>query len=606
MSSLPPIAAIGTVSLEIFGPGPAHARWNSAEWGDDLWGQSDWQDVTPQSLNAKASWGADDGARGVLAIAAAGTWNVRTYDPDRKLDPANTASQFSSVLHPGSKVRVRYVGTETRTVKRGIIDEISYDLDSETGAIRATDGVSILQGASIPAATTGAPTTLRARARWLLDKVKITEITVEADPPDGDPTVGPFPTEEATVWDHLNTASLDVLRACWLSRDNVIQFRSFGEPRDMGLSIGGVEGIPIDNVSPLSSIAGVVSKVIGYDVAAPTVPIVRTNDVTREIVGDAYYERTRPVPAGALWVANALADLSGAALQFGLGTIRPRTEAELLSLIDTGMVDVAHLTVTHRNQGREVLAVPIEVAPRVLGGTFQADTLTGWTAGLVSYVTAAEWQEAAVIPPPEPPIDPDPNPPPTHTVTRTYLAIKDSRAHQTSGGSNLGSGTESELPVGAWSGSLNRAFLQFGTIDWSGVKEVISAELRMTTSSQVNIGFGSSPKIRVRRITQPWNEGSASTPSAGNSLVYPGPTVTSTGEAVSTVSESQGALEVTPITLIARAWAPKSAGGSAAKNYGVRVSSYGETSQSYTTEFWAREHGSGTRPEIRLTLKVLS
>ena len=603
--TLPPIPAIGNVSLQILGPGPAHARWDVALWGEDIWSETTWQDVTPQSLNAKVSWGADDGARGVMSVAAAGTWNVSTYDPDRKLDPANTASQFSSVLHPGVRMRIVYASPSVGDVqvKRGIIDEITYDIDSETGSIRCTDYIAVMQGATIPAATPGAPTTLRARARWALAKAVVPYVTVEDDPEAGDPTVGPAPTEVASVWDWIGTAALDVLHAYWIDGNNVLKFRSYGDPRDEGLAIGGVDGIPIDNVTPISSLAGLVSTVIGYDVAAPTVPIKRVNSVTQELVGDATFERTRPVPGGVLWVVNTLADLSGAALQFALGTIRPRTDGELLSLLSLGMVDVAHLNVTHRNQGREELEIPINAAPRILGGTFQIDTQTGWSAGLATYVTAAEWENAAVAPPPVIPPDP-PVPPPFTTVTRTYLCIKDSRAYQTSGGANYGSGTESELPVGAWSGGKNRAFLGFSTIPWTNVKRVVSAELRMYTSSQVNIGFGSSPKIRVYRVTQNWSEGTLGSPGSGNALVYPGPTCTSTGEAVSTVSESEGALEVTPITLIARAWAPASAGGSGAKQYGVRVASYGESSSAYTTEFWAREHGSGTRPEIRLTLEV--
>jgi len=534
----------------------------------------------------------------VLAIAAAGTWNVRTYDPDRKLDPSNPYSQFSSVLHPGGKVRIRYVGAVVRTVKSGIIDEISYDLDTETGAIRATDGVSVLEGVAIPAATAGAPTTLRARARWLLGLAAIVDITVEPDPLDGDPTVGPAPTEQATVWEWINTAALDVLRASWLDPDNVIRFRPFGDPNDLGLSIGGDDGIPLDNISPITSLVGIVSKVIAYDVTAPTVAITRTNELAKTLVGNAFYERKRPVPSAAAWATNALADLSGAALQYALGTIRPRTEAEFLSLLDSGMVDIAHVNITKRNQGREVLATPIEAAPRILGGTFQADTLTGWTAGLVTYVTAAEWSDAALPPPIIPP------PVSTQTVTRTYTCTADSRLFQTSGGSNLGSGAEGELPVGGYQSTKNRALLAFASINWGDVKEVVSAELRLTTSTQVNIAFGSAPKIRVQRVTGAWSEGSASSPSGSNAVVYPGPAATSTGESVDSVTRTQGALEVIPITAIAKAWAPVAAGGSNAKNYGVRLVSYGESDAKYTTEYWAREHGAGTRAEIRITVKI--
>lgn len=598
MSMLPPVGAVGTIVIELFGPSPGHAKWGSAIWGTDVWGSSDWQDATPESMSASSSWGADDGSQGVLSVAAAGTWNIRTYDPDRKLDPSNVSSEFHSVLHPGSKVRIRYIGASPRIVKRGLIDEITYDLDTETGSIRATDAIPILQGANIPAATAGAPSTLRARARWLLTTAKITDVTVEADPPEGDPAVGPAPTEAASVWDWLGTSALDVLHAYWVDPDNVIKFRSFGDPNDLGLTVGGADGIPIDNVTPQSSLSGVYSTVIGYDDGAPSTKITRTNEVTREFAGTSTFERTRPVPDGVAWVTNVLADRSGASLQYRLGTMRPRTDAELVAILDTGMVDVAHIAITHRNQGRELLATAIEVAARVLGGTIRADTATGWQATLVTYVSSAEWADAEV-PPPDPP---DPTPPPTQTVTRTYTVNKDSRAFYN--GSNLGSGTEHELPVGYWSGAKNRSFLGFATINWSDVIEFVSAELRITTSDQVNVGFGSSPQVRIRRVTQTWSEGSASSPSAGNALVWPGPSTTSSGERVVSISDDENDLQIISINNIARAWAPTAAGGSGAKNYGLAILSSAESSTSRTTEFYSREEGASVDAEIRITVKI--
>lgn len=596
---MPPIGAIGTIAIEIFGPSPGHAKWGSAVWGDDFWGSSDWQDATPESMSADSSWGADDGSQGVLSVCSAGTWNVRTYDPQRKLDPANVSSDFHSVLHPGGKVRLRYTGTTPRIVKRGIIDQITYDLNTETGSIRATDAVSVLQGANIPASTAGAPTTLRARARWLLTLAHIVDVTVEADPADGDPTVGPAPTESASVWDWITTAALDCLRACWIDRDNVIKFRSFGTPNDVGLTIGGTDGIPIDNVTPQASLAGVYATIIAYDDGAPSTKIIRTNDVTREYAGTATFERTRVVPEGVDWANNVLADRSGASLQYRLGTMRPRTDAELIALLDTGMVDVAHINITHRNQGRETLATPIEVAARVLGGSIRGDTQTGWSATLVTYVSSAEWSDAEVPPPPPPP-----PPPATQTVTRTYTVTKDSRAFLSSTGQNLGSGTEGELPVGAWAGARNRAFLGFAAIPWTDVVEFVSAELRIYTSTQVNIGFGSLPQVRIRRVTQLWQEGTAGSPSGSNALIWPGPPTTTSGEKVASISGSEGVLQIISITNIVKTWAPPAAGGSGLHNYGIAILSSAESSESRTTEFWAREHGSSTDAEIRITVKI--
>jgi hypothetical protein len=262
------------------------------------------------------------------------------------------------------------------------------------------------------------------------------------------------------------------------------------------LTIGGADGIPIDNVTSQSSLGGVYSTIIGYDDGAPTTKIIKTNEQTREFAGTATFERTRPVPEGVDWVNNVLADRAGASLQYRIGTLRPRTDAELISILDTGMVDVAHINITNREQGREALVSPIQVAARVLGGTIRADTDTGWNATLVTYLSRAEWDDAEVPPPIKPP-----TPPASQTVTRTYVCNKDSRAFYSSAGANLGGGAETELPVGYGSGSKNRAFLGFATIPWTDVLEVVSATLRVYTTTQVNLGFGSSPKIRIKRIT---------------------------------------------------------------------------------------------------------
>jgi hypothetical protein len=486
----------------------------------------------------------------------------------------------------------------TRTIKRGVIDTIDYAIDTERGTIRATDGTNTLVAAKIAAATAGAPTTLRARARWALGIAKIVDITVEADPPEGDPTVGGTIAEEATVWAWLNTSALDVLHAVWLDPDNVIRFRDFGIPRDNGLSIGGT-GIPLSNLSPKSTLDGVHSRIIAYDVTAPAVKVIRTDLDAQNTYGDNYLERTRPVPAAGIWADSVLADRSNAALQYDLGTLRPRTEAELVALLDTGMVDIAHVLVATRNEGREILVPAIEASPRILGGTFEANTLTGWSASLVTYIPAKEW-DGSELPAPPPPAPP----PPTQTVIRTYVVNKDSRLALTSGGSKYGSGTEHELPVGSWSGWRNRALLAFAAIPWGDVISVVSAELRLWTTTQVNIGFGSTPKIRVKRVTSNWSEGSASSPSGANAVIYPGPGVTATGETVVSITGSQSTQCVIPITAIVKAWAPVLAGGSGLANYGVALYSYAEDSPAYTTEFSAREAGSSVDAEIRITVKI--
>ena len=130
-----------------------------------------------------------------------------------------------------------------------------------------------------------------------------------------------------------------------------------------------------------------------------------------------------------------------------------------------------------------------------------------------------------------------------------------------------------------------------------------TATLKMQTTSQVRVGFGSGPTIEVRRITGSWSAGSSSSPSSGNAVVYPGPSTTSTGAKRANVTKSENAAVSIDITAIARAWAPSSIGGSAAAQRGVALYP-GSGSTSDTTEVWPVEKGGGNRPQLVLELEV--
>ena len=593
MASLPPLPAIGSVRIELFSIGPSTDKWDKAVWDGGAWVSPGWQDVTPESVNVKIGWGADS-VQGVLSVTAAGDWTVKTYDPDRLLDPKNQASPYASYLHPGNPVRVMYRGSvvaNDRQVRGGVIDSIDFNASTLTGSIRATDAVSRMVAARIAKGTTGIPTTLRAMARAIIARAGL-GITVEDTPEDGDPAIGANLADEASVWDWISTGAFDCLHAAWMSGNSILRFRSFGSPRDLGLTIGGADGIAIDDLDSESSLAGVHSRVIAFDTTAPTVPIDRTDATGYSQAGDTFYKRDRPIPNASAWVDSVLADRSRADLSHKVGTLRVQTEADLLALIDTGMVDIAHIF-------HDDTDPPFSASARILGMGFEANTVTGWTANVITYVPGREWEDAEL---PEPPIEPPPVN--TQTVTRTYAVTKDTRAAKSNTGTNLGSGTEGQLPVGAWQGWRNRAFLDFASINWGDVKAVVSAELRVYTSTQVNIGFGSAPKAVARRITQSWSEGSASSPSGSNSTVYPGPSTTSTGAVTKSITKSENAFQSFDVSAIVRAWAPAAAGGSGAGKYGIAIFSAAEDSTSATTEFWAREHDTTHDPELRITVKI--
>ena len=106
---------------------------------------------------------------------------------------------------------------------------------------------------------------------------------------------------------------------------------------------------------------------------------------------------------------------------------------------------------------------------------------------------------AIVDPEPPDPIPPNPSRP-YHTETRTYACTGDTLLALTSGGAKYGAGASDSLPIGAWSGWTYRAALKFAAIPWGTVgaagevRAVKAARLNVRTTSQIRVGFGSSPK----------------------------------------------------------------------------------------------------------------
>jgi len=593
---LPPLPAIGSVRIEIWGPEPTSARWDQSNWDDAVWSKIDWQDITPQSMNVQLSWGADDPA-GVLTVPAAGSWSIATYDPDRLLDPSNGGSPYSSSIRPGHPIRLSYINAlaERKSVRVGLIDEVSYDLTARTGALRGTDLVQLLVGAKLlegQQLDLAIPATLRARAQYLIAKAGLSKLVPTEAAPVDDPPVGPVLALEASVWEHILTAAYDALYAVWMNRVGTLSFRSFGDPADPGVQVGGVDGIPIDNMTTQGSLQGVFTKVIGYDATAPTVKVEAVDIEKAEIYGDIILHREQPVPNARAWVDSVLLDRAGAALQYSPGTLRPQTEDQLESILDLGMISLVHLLV-------DSVHPPINISARVLGGVLEANTTSGWSARLITYIPATEWEEAEapIIPPIEPPLPPDV----ITGVWREYACTEDTRIVSSSS-LKAGNGVDDQIAVGYVSGYKNRMLVDFDNIPFAGVVAVEKAELHLTTSSQTCCSFGSDPKIVVERITEGWAEGSYSAAcgfGTSNSTVWPGPSKTSTGAKTNTVPNGENADFIVDITTIARAWL----GGSTQQ--GLSIKSAGEDITKYTTEFWSRHQGTaGKRPKLRLRLTI--
>jgi hypothetical protein len=520
---------------------------------------------------------------GVLSVAAAGRISINTYDPARILDPSNQASPFWFALTPGTPFRVSYAGVGV--IRTAFLDRVTYAQAADAGVLEGSDGIALLTQAKFTVAQmAGAPTTLRALARWII-AAKSIPLTVEPDPTDqatGLPLplspVSPPPTSPATGWDWIVLAATDTLTAAWIDSAGVLRFRAYGDPRDMGLAIGGdpalTNGVPVADMVTTVSADGVWNRAT---CARPGGGAVADASDSQSIArfGERQVSRDRPAPDPDTWVASVIADRSNASLDWTPRTLRIRDTNDLAQLVGAGMVDMVRLNV-------DSAVPPMSALARLLGVSLRVTWADGWSGDVQAYVPSTDWHNDQV--PPDPPINP--TPPPTKQVVRTYVCIADARVSKTSGNANYGAGTAGQIPVGSWQGWQNRGLFKFAAIDWSDVVSVVSARVLFTTSSQVNVGFGSSPKSTVRRITANWSEGSLSSPGSGNSVIYPGPAVTSTGAVTEGVSGSQGARVDFACTAIARA---------------------GETNDAYTTEFLSRETGSsGSRPVLELTLNVLA
>jgi hypothetical protein len=338
------------------------------------------------------------------------------------------------------------------------------------------------------------------------------------------------------------------------------------------------------------SLQGVHTRIIAYDDSAPTVAVEAFDQEKAQIYGDITLHRKPPVPDARVWVDSVLADRSGAALQYAPGTLYPQSEDALESILDLGMIEIAHLVA-------ESVDPTVDVSARVLGGSLTADTGTGWTASLVTYIPAREWEDAEQPEPPIPPIPPDV----IHGVVRTYACTKDSRLVHSSS-LDAGNGTDINLPYGFIAPYRNRVVLDFADIPWSKVVSVDKAELLITSGAETCGAFGSAPKAVISRLTGSFSEGSYSSAcgfATSNSVVYPGPAITSSGQVTFVMPINPDNARAIDITAIVRAWFSGSA------QHGLMIKSAGEDSSKFTGSIYSRHHGTvAKRPSLKLTLSV--
>jgi hypothetical protein len=487
----------------------------------------------------------------------------------------------------------------------GFIDEASYDLASARGRIRAIDGLAYLAQAQVPDGAV-LPNTLRARVREVVRLVGLASITpVEPESPadpDVDPPVSPHDLKSAPAWEVIARGCEDALVFVWLDPTGTLRFRSWGGLP--GATFAGV-GCPPADADPaetwllgLSTIdttaAGdaIRNSVRAYSAGTTWAPAI-VDAVSIGKYGPRPFDIDRVVPDRATWAGRILADRSDAGLEVGVGIIRPYTVAELGELLATQALGPAVVRVRDDEHGD-----PIDLELSSIGATVRV-TPVGWSFALVTALSRVEWDDIA----PEPPIPPEPPPDPWHVETRTYIATSDALIALTSGGGKYGAGAASTLPFGVWSGWQYRGLVRFPSIPWTKVRKIRSATLKLRTTTQVRVGFGSAPKTTIHRITSNWSAGVLSTPGPGNAVVWPGPSATTSGAVSAAMGTAQNADKAIRIDAIARAWAPAAIGGSGAPQYGVRLTGY-SSSGSNTGEVWPVEQGGAARPTLELVLEI--
>jgi hypothetical protein len=705
---------IEDLGVELFGFGQVVASWDGATWDGYVWPTRAWHAIACDVAGLRYAWGADR-SLGVLTVAAGGAMELRTIDPDGTLDPSNGSSPFALDLMPGAYIRVTYQGVP---IAISVLDTITYSNATGEGSIGGTDAVGVLANIKV-LVPVNPPTTLRALARELVRIAGLQYVSVEPDPPGGDPAVGvpnEDPTGEVGLWSAISDAAIDALHYAWVGPDLLIHFRSHGAPADEGLTIG-LAGIPLLELVAQSSADGIVNRVHARGTTGTTYTKEDTDSVRR--FGAQIVDRTtRRVPDPVTWADYVVRDRAWASLEYLPSAIIPTTPAQLRALVLMGGMELVRIRT-------DLTDPPVSVDMRSIGLQVEVSP-DGWACSVLGYVSSVEWQDNMTPPPPTatvpnvlglsltdataaltavhlatssseressstpgsvleqspaagtqvalgstvalvvakaavpvnatvPSIVGSPEATATAAiaaagltagtrttassalaagtvsaqspaagttvplgsavaytvstgpvrVVRTTTSSKVARVALTSSGAKYGAGAEANSPAGAYQGWQNRILIGL-TADFTGAVSVVKAVLRLRTSTQDNVAFGTNPKVRVQRLTASWSEGSSSTPSSSNAVVYPGPSATSTGEVTAAVTRSENATVDIDVTALVRAWAPPTAGGSGATNYGIRIIGYTETNDAYTTEFGTDDNGTTShRPQLILTLDTI-
>lgn len=349
--------------IEIYAASPGSARWGIAHWGEDVWSTAGWQDVTPESIDAQVAWGSHSPRDGILAETEAATWLINTYDPDRLMDPGNLDSPYVTDLKGGLPVRIRHRGT---IVRQGIAERIVYFHKDKQGGMRVTDNLSLMARTPVPSDSVLSDT-LRERARDAISAAGL-RLTVEPDPPTGDPALAPRLDGDRSVWRHIADAAQQALHIAYIDRIGTVRFRPWASPYDRGR---GVDETQLVDLGTEVSSAGLYSVIRARDEI--TEDLLERRLTPTPYYGPVTYTRDDLTPDADGWADAVLADRSLQTVQWIPGEIYP-LDADAVEYFAT-LEALELFSVSHANTDPAV-----SILGTIVGGDFRVISKRGGEA----------------------------------------------------------------------------------------------------------------------------------------------------------------------------------------------------------------------------------
>ncbi len=343
--------------IEIRAAAVGASRWGVAVWGPpSVWSSAGWVDVTPQSVDAVVRWGSHSPEAGILTETEPASWIVDTYDPDRLLDPGNADGPYHADLRAGLPIRIRHRGT---IVRQGIAEQILFQHKDHVGGIRVTDNVSLMARSPVPSDTMLSDT-LRARARDVIAAAGLS-VTVEPDPPSGDPALAPRLDGDRSVWRHVADAAQQVLHVPYLDNVGTLHFRAWASPYDRAR---GVDSTELVDLGTLVSTSGLYSVINVQQTVGDGDALLQRRLTPTPRYGSVTYSRTDATPDADDWAAAVLADRSLQTVQWIPGAIYPLTADDVeyfatLESMERFGVDFIEA------------APPVDITGIIVGGTFR-------------------------------------------------------------------------------------------------------------------------------------------------------------------------------------------------------------------------------------------